>query len=497
MGEKPGVALAASFSARESTDDGSSQRVETGEVNGRKLRARGMTTLAIVESRADRASEHICDHIREHADWEHRTDDARPAADGGGSYHRTDGAELRSFDGLHIELERPAEAFDCDPDLLVFASRHSGDTGALLTGHFTGNFGPAEFGGEPDALAEAAPNALVRLLAAFDEYAPQEYEVRLEGTHHGPTDVGCPSLFAELGSGDTQWDDPDAAAAVARAILELRGVDPHRSRQLVGFGGNHYAPRFERIVRNTSWAVGHVAPDWALEAMDHPTAHREVIERAFDASEADIALLDGEWPVLEETLADVDCRVVSETWLREVDDRPLEVVDAVESELGAVDEGVRFGDRLAESVAIVDLPTDLRSTAQGIDPGRVRTIVEDHTVAFTTENGGSRVGSRAAVPATDGESASDPDHEDASSGPRRRIVEELAGLLEAKYETVRIEDDAVIAEETAFDPALARQVGVPEGPKFGALADGDPVTVDGQTISPERVRSERTHRFPI
>ncbi|WP_226005409.1 D-aminoacyl-tRNA deacylase [Natrinema salinisoli] len=454
-----------------------------------------MTTLAIVESHADRASEHICDHVREYADWERRTDDARPAADGGGSYYRTDGAELRSFDDLHIELERPADAFDCDPDLLVFASRHSGDTGALLTGHFTGNFGPAEFGGEPDALADAAPNALARLLAAFDEYAPEAYEVGMEGTHHGPTDVGCPSLFAELGSGDEQWDDPAGAEAVARAILELRDVDPHRSRQLVGFGGNHYAPRFERIVRNTSWAVGHVAPDWALEAMDHPTAHRDVIERAFEASEADIALLDGEWPVLEETLADVDCRVVSETWLREVDDRPLAVVDAVESELGAVDEGIRFGDRLAESVAVVDLPADLLGTAQGIDPDRVRAIVEDHTVAFTTDNGGSRVGSRAAIP-DDGESATESEGDD-SSGPRMRIVEELAGLLETKYETVRIEDDAVVAEETAFDPALAHQVGVPEGPKFGALADGDPVTVDGQTISPERVRTERTHRFPI
>ncbi|MDF9745637.1 D-aminoacyl-tRNA deacylase [Natrinema salsiterrestre] len=461
-----------------------------------------MTTLAIVESRADRASEHICDHVREHADWERRTDDARPAADGGGSYYRTDGAELRSFDDLHIELERPADAFDCDPDLLVFASRHSGDTGALLTGHFTGNFGPAEFGGEPDALADAAPNALARLLAAFDEYAPEAYEVGVEGTHHGPTDVGCPSLFAELGSGDEQWDDPAGAEAVARAVLELRDVDPHRSRQLVGFGGNHYAPRFERIVRNTSWAVGHVAPDWALEAMDHPTAHRDVIERAFEASEADIALLDGEWPILEETLADVDCRVVGETWLREVDDRPLEVVDAVESELGAVEDGIRFGDRLAESIAVVDLPADLLGTAQGIDPDRVRAIVEDHAVAFTTDNGGSRVGSRAAVP-DDGESgiehesATESQSDDSSSGQRMRIVEELAELLEAKYETVRIEDDAVVAEETAFDPALAHQVGVPEGPKFGALADGDSVTVDGRTINPERVRTERIHRFPI
>ncbi|AFO59292.1 D-aminoacyl-tRNA deacylase [Natrinema sp. J7-2] len=444
-----------------------------------------MTSLAIVESHADRASEHICERLRERADWTERTDNARSDADGGGTYYRTERAELRSFDGLHIELERPADAFDCDPALLVFASRHSGDTGPLLTGHFTGNFGPAEFGGEPDALAAAAPNALVHLLEAFDAYAPAEYEVGMEGTHHGPTDVGCPSLFAELGSGDDQWDDPAGADAVARAILDLRDVDPHRSRQVVGFGGNHYAPRFERLVRETDWAVGHIAPDWALEAMDHPTAHRDVIERAFEASDAGIALLDGEWPVLEETLTDVDCRVVSETWLREVDDRPLELVDAVEAALGAVGDGVRFGDRLAASITVVDLPTALLRTAQGIDPDRVRTIVEAQTVAFTTDNGGSRVGSRAALPENDARES------------RRTIVADLAAVLEAKYDAVRVEDDAVVAEETAFDPALARQAGVPEGPKFGSLADGESVTVDGETVSPERVRTERTDRFPI
>ena len=450
-----------------------------------------MTTLAIVESHADRASEHICDRLRERADWTQRTDDSRPVADGGGTYYRTDGAVLRSFDALHIDLERPADAFDCDPDLLVFASRHSGDTGPLLTGHFTGNFGPAEFGGEPDALADAAPNALAELLAAFEEYAPAEYDVGMECTHHGPSEVGCPSLFAELGSGDEQWDDPAGADAVARAILELRNIVPHRDRQLVGFGGNHYAPRFGRVVRETSWAVGHVAADWALEAMGHPTAHRDVLERAFEASDAEVALLDGEWPVLEETLEELDCRLVSETWLREVDDRPLEVVDAVETELGAVDDGIRFGERLAESFTVVELPADLLSVAQGIDPDRVRETVAANTVAFATENGGSRVGSQVAVPDTDDIATED------SSGPRAKIIQDLSAVLAEKYDTVWVDDDAIVAEETAFDPQLAREAGVPEGPKFGALADGESVTVDGETVSPERVRTERTRRFQI
>ncbi|WP_436343058.1 D-aminoacyl-tRNA deacylase [Natronorubrum sp. FCH18a] len=451
-----------------------------------------MTDIAIVESRADRASVHICDQLRELADWETAADDSRPAAAGGGTVSRLDGVEMRSFDDLHLELERPVDAFDCDPDLLVFASRHSGDTGPLLTGHFTGNFGPAEFGGEDDAVAEACPNALARLLEAFDEYAPDGYDVGMECTHHGPTDIGCPSLFAELGSDDEQWDDPDGAAAVARAILDLRDVRPHRGTQVVGFGGNHYVPRYERIVRETPWAVGHVAADWALEAMGHPSAHRDVLESAFAASGADIAVIDGEWPVLEETLAELDCRLVSETWLREVGDRSLDLVADVESALGSIEDGIRFGDRRDPSFTVVDLPAELVDTAEGIDPDRVRATVETNAVAFATENGGSRVGARVAVPdAETDESGTD------TASARETIVAELATVLEEKYETVRLEDDAVVAERSAFDPALALEAGVPEGPAFGALANGESVTVDGETINPERVRAKRTDQFPI
>ncbi|WP_246998916.1 D-aminoacyl-tRNA deacylase [Halosolutus gelatinilyticus] len=450
-------------------------------------------TLAIVESRADRASVHICDRLRELAEWEERRDETRP--DGGGAYYRTEGAELRSFDDLHLDLESPADAFDCDPDLLVFASRHSGDTGPLLTGHFTGNVGPAEFGGDDNALAKAAPNALVALLEAFDEYAPEGYDVGVECTHHGPTEVGCPSLFAELGSDDAQWDDPAGAEAVARAVLDLRGVDPHRSRQVVGFGGSHYAPRFERIVRETPWAVGHVAADWSLDAMGHPESHRDVLDATFTASDADLTVIEGDRPALVETIEDLGYRVVSETWLREVGGRSLGLVDAIEADLGTVADGVRFGDRSIDSedavdageggrersFAVVDLPTELVDAAEGIDPDRVRSIVEDRAVAFETENGGSRVGSRAAIP---------------NERDRNAIVEALAAVLEAKYETVRVEDDAVVAEAIGFDPALAADAGVPEGPKFGVLAAGESVTVDGKRIDPDDVHRERTDRFP-
>ncbi|NHN47609.1 hypothetical protein G9464_08370 [Halostella sp. JP-L12] len=449
--------------------------------------------IAIVVSRADEASEHVGEHLLELGDWERRRDEERPDADGGGVYYRTDGFELRTFDDLHLHVDDPAAAFD-DPDWLAFASRHSGDTGALLTAHFTGNFGPAEYGGQDQALAEACPNAHARVVAAFAERAPEEYDVGMECTHHGPSEVSVPSMFVELGSGEAEWEDPAGARAVAGAILDLRGVDPHRDRTLVGFGGGHYAPRFTRIVRETGWAVGHIAADWCLDAMGAPEENRDVVRRAFEQSGATHAVVDGDRPELEGVIEGLGYRAVSETWAREVDDVPLSLAEALEAALVPVDDGLRFGDRarrrdpdsdgggerVPADFDVVPLPDDLLAEAQAIDPDATREAVASATVAFETREGGTRARGRAAVPAGD-------DLDD--------LVEALAAILREKFDDVAVEDDAVVATETAFDPELAAKLGVPQGPEFGALADGEAVTVDGETIPPEVVHSERTHRF--
>ncbi|WP_129114895.1 D-aminoacyl-tRNA deacylase [Halegenticoccus tardaugens] len=438
--------------------------------------------IAIVVSRADRASEHVGEHLLDLADWSEREDDSRPDADGGGTYYRTEGFELRTFDELHIYVDDPARAFD-EPDLLLFVSRHSGDTGPLLTAHFTGNFGPADYGGEEGRFARACPNAQATLVEAFVEHAPEGYEVGIECTHHGPSGVGVPSMFVELGSAEPEWEDPEGARAVARAALDLRGVDPDRERQLVGFGGGHYAPRFLRIVRETPWAVGHVGADWPLEAMGDPAENADVLRRAFEASAAEYAVVDGDRPELEAAVERLGYRVVSETWVREVADRPLDLVDRLERDLATVDEGLRFGDREASAgeVAVVDLPGELLAEAQGIDADAARDAVEANAVAFETEQSGTRAGGRAAV---------------VDSVDRDAIVDDLAAVLERKYDAVEQVDGAVVARETAFDPAKARERGVPEGPAFGRLAAGEPVDVDGRVVEPAAVRRDRTRRFP-
>jgi D-aminoacyl-tRNA deacylase len=439
--------------------------------------------LGIVVSRADSASVHVGDHLRDLANWTTHEDDSRPDGAGGGTVYRLPGAELREFDELHIHLEGLDEAF-AGADCIAVASRHSGDSPPLLTAHHTGNFGPGEYGGEAGSFARAAPNAHRRVLAAFDEYAPEGYEVGTECTHHGPTDLETPSLFVELGSDESAWSDPAGAEAVARAILDLRNCPPTCDRTLVGIGGGHYAPRFERIVRETDWCVGHVAADWALAAMDAPDP--AVFERAFEASGASRAVVEGDRPGLAARIEGLGYRVVTETWARETTGVDLGLVERLEEEVASVEEGLRFGDPATRATArtairVEALPASLLDEANGIDGERVLDAIRERAVAVVTDEGGTRLAGPVVLDAADGASVVDP----------------LLDVLATKYDSVERRDGVVVARERAFDPELARERGVPQGPAFGTLADGEAVEVDGRTVDPESVRRERAVRFSL
>ena len=445
----------------------------------------GGAEVGIVVSRADSASVHIGEQLRSLTEWTTEEDVDRPDEVGGGTVFRTAGAELREFDALHLEIEDAADPYD-DPALLVFASRHSGETGPLLSAHFTGNIGPAEFGGDEGRLARAAPNALRTAIATLDRTAPQNYDVVMECTHHGPTDLDVPALFVELGSDADQWADPAGAEAVARTILDLRGVPPERERQVVGIGGGHYAPRFGRVLRDTDWAVGHVAADWSLEAA--APLEDALIRRLFERSGACRALIDGDDSTVESRIRELGFDTVSETWLRETTGVPRSLVERVETNFGAIDEGVRFG-RPARGMA--DVPDDLRvvslhpkliRTVNGIDTDATRTAVERVAIAFGTADGGSRAAGGLVVSADD---AID------------RLLESVLPILDDRYGSVERSGGEIVVEERAFDPDRARDLGVPEGPAFGRLTAGEAVTVEGEQVAPDDVHVERTTRLPI
>ncbi|MFB6071809.1 MAG: D-aminoacyl-tRNA deacylase [Halobacterium sp.] len=428
--------------------------------------------IGIVVSEADEASVAIGDQLLARGDFERVGDGA----------YRSEHFELREFEPLHLDLDGVADAFD-DPAFVVFASRHSGDTGPLLSAHYTGNFGDAEYGGEDRSLAPACPNAHREVVASLREYAPDGYDVAMECTHHGPTAAGAPSMFVELGSSESEWRDDAGARAVAEAILDLAGADARTERSLVAFGGGHYAPRPTRILADTDWAVGHVAADWSLADLGDPRAHRDVVDAMFDASDAAHAVVDGDHPAVESVVGDLGYRVVSETWVRETDGVPLALADALERDVESVDDGLRFGDPARgydDGYLVVDLPADLLDAAHAVDPEATVAAGLGRALAVATDENGNRLAGAAAFSE---EAAYD------------AFVDDIADLLATEYESVARDDGELTAVKEAFDPEAAAELGVPEGPKFGKLANGVPVDVDGAEVAPSDV--SRTQRITV
>lgn len=162
----------------------------------------------------------------------------------------------------------------------VFLSRHAAKSGVpALTCHSTGNFGPAALGGRDGQVAVPYPEmhgAYMRLLHA-ERARFGGFEVTIEATHHGPTDLERPSVFVEVGTTERQWTDDALCASVAgiarRAAESLAagaggpGRPPPRPRA-VCIGGTHYPKKFTDAVVGGGYDIGTVVPRHALEHLD-------------------------------------------------------------------------------------------------------------------------------------------------------------------------------------------------------------------------------------
>ncbi|MDF0592411.1 D-aminoacyl-tRNA deacylase [Methanotrichaceae archaeon M04Ac] len=234
--------------------------------------------IVVVATRCDPASLNIAESLMSLAPWE----------DKGGLFasfkeHRLVilGEKLISLRGLEERLGR----MGLSPELIVFASRHQAkDAVPRLCGHFSGNPGEAVLGGSDRELAVAAPKALKSFILNLAALSMEGFEVTVEATHHGPTDLSTPSFFAEIGSGPEEWRDPAAGEAVARSILELSDLN---SPPFIGFGGGHYLKRQNQLLMETNIAFGHLFSNYQAGGLD-----AEVLEEARRKSGAVGAYLD-------------------------------------------------------------------------------------------------------------------------------------------------------------------------------------------------------------
>jgi len=185
---------------------------------------------------------------------------------------------------------------DFDTDLLLVLSTHrSKAPGKMLTAHIPGNWDKAEMGGRERTLNTADAVRLKRLLIALKREGDKiGWPVSLEADHHGPT-CGKPIIFVEIGNGEEQWTDIEAARAVANAVMELVAGESERTETesagnprpetrkikfetVFGAGCGHYPRLFSRLELESDYAFGHMAPKYAIDAMDDEM-FRQAIEK--------------------------------------------------------------------------------------------------------------------------------------------------------------------------------------------------------------------------
>jgi len=178
-------------------------------------------------------------------------------------------------------------------ELTLFISRHSSESGTpTLSVHTPGNLGEAELGGLPRMVSVSPANAMREALKVMQKLRDEmrlEYEVCYECTHHGPS-LNLPAMFVELGSSPKQWNDLNAAEAVAHATIKaISTFGKAEAKAVLGIGGPHYNSKFTRIALESETAFGHMIPKYAIPYADAEIL-RQCVEKTLEKVE--YAILD-------------------------------------------------------------------------------------------------------------------------------------------------------------------------------------------------------------
>lgn len=239
----------------------------------------------LVVNRSDPASVNIRDRLLESGDWQDVGETFR-----GHPVRARGEARLVEADGPTVTdeaLTDDLEATGWSIDAVWFLSKHRAKSGQpSLTVHPIGNHGEARFGGAPATLSPAAPRdmgALLRRLRAYRDAHDLPHEVTYEATHHGPL-MRQPSLFVEIGSDESWYDDVPSGKALAAAVTDVLdggGFLPDDAPVHVGVGGGHYVPRHNDKALRGEADYGHLLPAYAVDPDDEDPA---VLGRCLDVT---------------------------------------------------------------------------------------------------------------------------------------------------------------------------------------------------------------------
>ena len=147
----------------------------------------------------------------------------------------------------------------CKSERIIFLSKHQSKSGKpTLTAHFLGNpSNEAPYGGEKMQIAPTCPNLLKNYIINLEKQKNNlvNYEISLEATHHGPTNISKPCLFIEIGSQIKQWQDDNAANIVVNTIMESIENENDGNKIGFGLGGPHYSKKFTELLLKSEYSI--------------------------------------------------------------------------------------------------------------------------------------------------------------------------------------------------------------------------------------------------
>jgi D-aminoacyl-tRNA deacylase len=221
--------------------------------------------MLVLCSEPDPASMNIRERLLELHEWK----DAGMMFDGNpvlahGDWRLATISDLHLYrEDLHVELKSAG----IEPEGVVVASKHSSAAGRRsLTIHPLGNFGKADYGGRPSALAISFPHGMTSALRTLKALARNlDTVVSFEATHHGPY-LELPTFFIEIGSSENEWSNRTYAQAITKTIFTLmeKGI-PRDDPVAIGVGGGHYVPRITEVALSRRVAFGHMVPSYVAD----------------------------------------------------------------------------------------------------------------------------------------------------------------------------------------------------------------------------------------
>ena len=181
-------------------------------------------------------------------------------------------------------------------DFIIFVSKHRSEKNEkTLSIHAPGNWLSImpRLGGESGKVCKTSAlfqkKMFEKLNANAQKYHLNDYKITLECTHHGPL-IDKPCIFIEIGSTENEWQNRKAGFIIAKTISEtISGFEENPYNEIViGIGGPHYCPNFNKIQLSSNIAVSHIIPGYALPLEEEMI--REAIKKTQE--EFDFILLD-------------------------------------------------------------------------------------------------------------------------------------------------------------------------------------------------------------